>query len=157
MDAHAAKCFIKLVQILQFSRMLLGFDLLSRSDPVQTFFAQHNLHINPPIKIVEGYEDPGFQVYWIIHLAASGQHNSSKFFNLPAKTLQFKIKPIQTLSTSTSALSLGASHLARLLWTKSRGRKARIPGVMWNPITFGASMEVSEAWSWPEHLLWYHV
>ena len=66
-------------------------------------------------------------------------------------------KPIQTLYTSTCALSLGASHLARLLWTGSRGIKARIPGFMWNPIAYGASMEVYEVWSWPRYLLWYHV
>ena len=42
-------------------------------------------------------------------------NNYSKIFNLPAKTLQFEFKPIQTLSTSTCALSLGESHLDRIL------------------------------------------
>ena len=63
-------------------------------------------------------------------------------FNLPTKTFQFEIKPIHTLSTLTCAVSRGASHLARLIWTKSRGRKARILGIMWNTIISGASMEV---------------
>ena len=43
-----------------------------------------------------------------------------KIFNLPTKhckNTSIRIKPIQTLSTLTCALSLGSSHLDRLLWT----------------------------------------
>ena len=58
MNAHEAKCFIHLVQILQILKMLLGFNLLSHSDHVQNFVSQQNFHVMPPIKIVEGYEDP---------------------------------------------------------------------------------------------------
>ena len=57
MDAHEAKCFIKLIQIL--FKMLLGFNLSAHGDHVQTLVAQDNLHINPLIKIVEGGEDFG--------------------------------------------------------------------------------------------------
>ena len=67
-----------------------------------------------------------------------------QYLNLPTKKVQFTIKPIQTLSTSTCALSLGASHMARFLWTEYRASKARMLGFMWNPNSSGALMEVSE-------------
>ena len=73
------------------------------------------------------------------------------------KTLQFVIKPYQTLSTSTSALYLGASHLDILILIESIGSKEIILGFMWNPIASGASMEFFEVWCCPKYMIWYHV
>ena len=78
---------------------------------------------------------------------------SSKNIQFTYKYTSIQIKPIQTLSTSTCALSLGASHLDRLLWTESIGSKEIIPGFMWNPIASSASMEVSKVCSRPTYLL----
>ena len=62
-DAHEAKCFIKLIQILRFFKMLLGFDLSSHGDPVQTLVAQENMHIIPSIKIIEGFKDSECHIF----------------------------------------------------------------------------------------------
>ena len=70
--------------------------------------------------------------------------NSSENIQFTYKNTLIQIKTIQTLSTSTCALSLGASYLDRLLWKESKGSKARIPIFMWNPIASGALMEVSK-------------
>ena len=68
-------------------------------------FSQYYLHVIPPIKIVEWFEDSGCQSYWILHLIASRTTNSLKYLWMylqkHCKTLQFAIKPSQTLSTST--------------------------------------------------------
>ena len=61
MNAHQTKAAIQFVQILLILQRLLGFNLLSHSDIAQTFVAQHNMHIIPPIKIVEGCENPEIQ------------------------------------------------------------------------------------------------
>ena len=75
--------------MLQIFNRILGFNLYSHGDPVQTLITQGNLHIIPPIKIFEGFEDYGCQCCWIIHLIASRTTNSSKkYLNAPAKTLQ---------------------------------------------------------------------
>ena len=58
MNAHEAKCFIKIVQILQLLKRLLGFNLLSHSDLLKTFVAQQNLNISPQIKLIKECEDP---------------------------------------------------------------------------------------------------
>ena len=78
MDAHEAKSFIKLIQILEFFNILLGFNLFSPSDPIQAFVAQYNLHIFPPIKVIEGCKDPGSDFCWILHFTTILINNSSE-------------------------------------------------------------------------------
>ena len=67
-----------LFRYFEFSRGCWG----SNTFPMVTlykFVAQHNMHIIPPIKIVEGCEDPRCQGCWIIHLAAS--RSNKNIFN----------------------------------------------------------------------------
>ena len=56
-DAHVAKSFIKPIQMILFFSIMPGFDCSSHGHPVKTFVTQGNLHISPPIKVVEGCKD----------------------------------------------------------------------------------------------------
>ena len=58
-DAHEAKSFINLIQIILFFNILLGFKWVAHGVPIQTLIAQYHLHIFPPIKIIEGCKDHG--------------------------------------------------------------------------------------------------
>ena len=130
------KCF-------DFSRGYWGLNSL----PMETLY-KPLLHKTICISSLQSRQLKGVRILGVKFVELSilqfqGTTNYSKIFDLPTKTLQFEIKPIQTLSTSTCALSLGASHLARLPQIESGGSNAIIPGIMWNPIASGASMEVS--------------
>ena len=157
MNANEAKCFIYLFQVLRLLKRVLEFDLLVHSDPVQKFVAQHNLHIIPPIKIVEGCEDPGCQGCWIIHLATS---RAAQFFII----LQFTYK-YTSIRRKTNSITLyfdmcvlyGCVTPSLTSLDKSRWSKAMIPRIMWNWVASGASIEVFKDWKWLENLLWYHV
>ena len=69
-DAHVSKSFIKLIQMLWFVNILLGFDYFSHGHPIQTFFTQGNLYICLPIEIIKGCKDSGSESYWILHFTA---------------------------------------------------------------------------------------
>ena len=101
--------------------------------------------------------------FWVSKLLNSPSYNFNKQ-QILQKNIQFTcknssiwIKPIQTLSTLTCAISMGTSHLDILIWKEFKGSKERIPVFMWNPVAPGTSMGIFVVWSYLGYLLWYHV
>ena len=62
-----AKGFIQPVQELIFLNRMIRFYLSAHIHPKQAKIMQGDLHIFPPIKIVEGYKDPGYKSSRIHH------------------------------------------------------------------------------------------
>ena len=161
MSVHEAKGLIKPIKKFVLLNMLLGLSFFAHSHPIQDKLAQAQLHIYPPISVVEGCKDLGYES-WKSHISVCWDNQFlkklRKYLQKHYKNqIQFAIMLVSSLYNSTCTLSQSLSHLDRLLWIESRGSKAIIPGFMWKLSCFWCTMEIIQdlllAWT----RIWYHV
>ena len=131
MNAHESKCFIQLVQILQFFNRILRFDLLSHGNPINTFFAQHYLHINPPINVVGRVIGVKTAKFSILQLQREAQFLG---------TLKFTCKNT-SIQSQTNSITL---HFDMCTFSGCITPSQTCLDKIWNPDSYGASMEVSK-------------
>ena len=110
---------MKLIQKLVLLNILLGLSFSTHCHPKHTKLAEGYLHFYPPITVVEGCKDSGYES-WRIHLFVFWNNQFLKKLHRYLQITQqnqnqFAIILVSSLSSLACTISESPSHLDRLL------------------------------------------
>ena len=144
-SAKESKCFIQLVQEIIFFSRMMRLCLSSHCHPKKVKLVVGDLHICPPINIVEGCKDPGYK-NWGIHQTFFWTDNYSTSY---VDTCMYHYKNtinLQLCQNQAFHLDmytfLGSVMLTETSLDKSRVSNAHFEGFMWKPSCFWCTMEI---------------